>query len=550
MAAPVRVVPLGGLGEIGLNMLLIEQEGAAIAIDCGVLFPERPGLGIDLLLPDVSYLRERPGLLRGVVLTHGHEDHIGALARLLRDIPVPVFGPRFATALAAEKLRRDKVSAPLETVSPGTSFQVGPFTIEPIHVTHSIADSSALAIGTAQGTILHSGDFKFDRHPVDGRVSDLERIAEWGRRGVLLLLSDSTNVEHEGESGSETEVGPRIEELIRTTRGKVLVTTFASHLHRVQQVIDAAVRCGRRVAVAGRGFEDSTRLAGDLGYLRFPPGGLLSLDEAIESPPERLAILISGSQGEANSALARLSDGQYKQLKVGDGDGIILSSRIIPGNERSVQALLNRLAKRGASIHYGERAHVHVSGHAYRSELRTMIELCRPRYFVPVHGEFRHLDEHRRLAAESGIPLDHCFLLEDGDVLEIDDGGARTGERVIAGRVLVDGLGEGDIGLEVLRERRHLSEDGFVVAVLAIHQQTGEVTSGPELITRGVVREGESQEFLDDAKLAVLEKLREIAPESRADLLEVEDEVRRVLKKYFSKTRDRYPLIVPHIFEM
>jgi ribonuclease J len=281
-----------------------------------------------------------------------------------------------------------------------------------------------------------------------------------------------------------------------------------------------------------------------------PHGGFVTLDEAISGPPGRATILISGSQGEANSALARVSDGQFKQLKVEPGDGIVLSSRIIPGNERSVQALLNRLAKRGASIHYGLRAQVHVSGHAYREELRSLIQLVRPKYFVPVHGEFRHLEEHRKLAAETGLPLDHCVLLEDGDVLELDDGGLRTGERVIAGRVLVDGTGEGDIGLEVLRERRHLSEDGFVVAVLAIHQQTGEVTSGPELISRGVVREGESQEFLDDAKTAVLDKLREIPPESRADLLEVENEVRRVLKKYFAKTRDRYPLIVPHIFEM
>ncbi len=550
MPGSVRIVPLGGLGEVGLNMLLVEAEGAAIAIDCGVLFPERPGLGIDLLLPDFGYLRERPGLLRGVVVTHGHEDHIGAVPRLLAEFPVPVFGPRFATALAGEKLRRSGISAPLETITPGTSFTLGPFTIEPVHMTHSIVDSVALAIGTPQGTILHTGDFKIDPHPVDGRTADLARLAEWGARGVLLLLSDSTNVEHDGECGSESEVGPRIEELMREVPGRVLVTTFASHLHRVQQVIDASVACGRHVAVAGRGFEDSTRLAGDLGYLRFPAGGFLPLEEALCTAPGRVTVLVSGSQGEPNSALARLSDDQYKQLRVGPGDAVILSSRIIPGNERSVHALLNRLAKRGAAIHHGERARAHVSGHAYRDELRTMIRLARPKYFVPVHGEYRQLDEHRRLAADAGMPLDRCFLLEDGDVLEIVDGSARTGERVIAGRVLVDGTGEGEVDLEVLRERRHLSEDGFVVAVIAIHQQTGEVTSGPELITRGVLREGEDPGWLEEAKTAVGEKLREITPESRADLLEVEDEVRRVLKRYFSKVRGRRPLIVPHVFEM
>ena len=551
MPAAVRIVPLGGLGEVGLNMLLVESEGAAIAIDCGVLFPDRPGLGIDLMLPDVTYLRERPGLLRGVVLTHGHEDHIGALPRLLAEFPVPVFGPRFATLLAREKLRRANVSVPIEMVEPGVRVDVGPFGVEPIHMTHSIVDSVAVAITTPQGVIIPTGDFKIDPRPIDGRTSDLERLAEWGRRGVLLLLSDSTNAEHDGECGSESDVGPRMEELIRVVPGKVFVTTFASHLHRVQQVIDASAACGRRIAVAGRGFEDSTRLAGDIGYLRLPQGGFVSTDEAMRIDPRLLTVLISGSQGEPTSALSRLSDGQFKQLTVGEGDAVILSSRVIPGNERSVHSLLNRLAKRGAQIHTGDREGVHVSGHAYRDELRTMIQLVRPRFFVPVHGEYRHLTEHRRLAADTGlIPLDRCILLEDGDVLEIDDAGAHTGEKVVAGRVLVDGTGEGDVDFEVLHERRHLSEDGFVVAVIAIHQQTGEITSGPELITRGVLAGDGDQAYLDEAKSAVLAKLREITPESRADLLEVEDAVRRVLKKFFSKTRGRRPLIVPHVFEM
>lgn len=550
MASPVRIIPLGGLGEIGLNMMLIETEGAAIAIDCGVLFPERPGLGIDLLLPDVTYLRERPGLLRGVVLTHGHEDHIGALPRLLTEMPVPVFGPRLAIALATEKLRRNRISVPLETITPGTHFNVGPFTLEPIHMTHSIVDACALAITTPLGTILHTGDFKLDPRPVDGRTADVARLAEWGERGVLALLSDSTNVEHEGECGSESDVGPHLADLVRTTAGKVLVTTFASHVHRIQQVLDASEACGRRVCIAGRGFEDSTRLAGELGYLRFPQGGLVTLEDSYRMRPSEVTVLISGSQGEPTSALARLSDGQFKQLTITPGDAVILSARVIPGNERSVHALLNRLAKRGADIHHGDRVQIHVSGHAYRDELRTVIKLARPRYFVPVHGEYRQLDAHRRLAIEMGMAEDHCVLIEDGDVLEIDEGGVRRGERVVAGRVLVDGTGEGEVDLEVLRERRHLSEDGFVVAVIAIHQQTGEVTSGPELITRGVLRENEGPAYLDDAKSAVLEKLREITPESRADLLEVEDEVRRVLKRFFSKTRGRRPLIVPHIFEM
>ncbi len=550
MAGAVRIVPLGGLGEIGLNMLLVEADGAALAIDCGVLFPERPGLGIDLLLPDLTYLRERPGYLKGVVLTHGHEDHIGALPRLLEEMPVPVFGPRLAASLAEAKLRRNEIDATVEVLEPGTHFQVGPFEIEPIHVTHSIVDACALAIRTPQGVILHSGDFKIDPNPVDGRAADLARIGRWGDEGVLLLLSDSTNVEHDGVCGSESEVGPYIEEIMRQTPGRILVTTFASHLHRVQQVVDAADAAGRSVAVAGRGFEESTRLARELGYLRAPMGGFLSVKQAMALPASETAFLVTGSQGEPRAALSQTSEGRFKSLEIEPGDGIILSSRTIPGNERSVHALLNRFARLGATIHQGHDAHVHVSGHAYRDELREMIRLTRPRYFVPVHGEYRHLAAHRDLAAEMGIARDHIFVLEDGDVLEIDDAGARTGEKVPFGRVLVDGSGEGEIGLEVLRDRRHLSDGGFVVAVLAVNPKTGEVHADPEIVTRGLLREGEGAEVLDDARDLVMDTLRELTPESRADFLEVEDEVRRVLKRYFSRTRGQRPLIVPHIYEM
>jgi ribonuclease J len=550
LAGGVRIVPLGGLGEIGLNMMLIEAEGAAIAIDCGVLFPERPGLGIDLLLPDFTYLRERPGLLKGVVLTHGHEDHIGALPRLLDEMPVPVFGPRLAASLANAKLRRNGLDATVEVLDPGTRVQVGPFEIEPIHITHSIVDACALAIRTPQGVILHSGDFKIDPHPVDGRTADLDRIKEWGDEGVLLLLSDSTNVEHEGVCGSESAVGPHIEEIMRATPGRVLVTTFASHLHRVKQVVEAAEASGRSVAVAGRGFEDSTRLAMDLGYLKAPLGGFLSVNQAMALPASATAFLVTGSQGEPRAALSRASEGRFKALEVGPGDGIILSSRTIPGNERSVHALLNRFARLGANIHQGHDAHVHVSGHAYRDELREMIKIARPRYFLPVHGEYRHLAAHRDLAADMGIPRDHIFLLEDGDVLEIDDAGPRTGEKVPVGRVLVDGSGEGEIGLEVLRDRRHLSDGGFVVAVLAVNPTTGEIRAEPEIVTRGLLREGEGADVLDEARDIVLATLRELTPESRADFLEVEDEVRRSLKRYFSRERGQRPLIVPHIYEM
>lgn len=550
MAGSVRIVPLGGLGEIGLNMLLVESDGAAIAIDCGVLFPERPGLGIDLMLPDLTYLRERPGLLRGVVLTHGHEDHIGALPRLLEEIPVPVFGPRLAAALAQAKLRRAEMDHTIEVLEPGTRIQLGPFEVEPIHMTHSIVDACALAIKTPQGVILHSGDFKIDPTPVDGRKADLERIKHWGDKGVLLLLSDSTNVEHDGVCGSESDVGPHIEEIMRKTPGRVLVTTFASHLHRIQQVVDAADASGRSIAVAGRGFEDSTRLAGELGYLRSPQGGFLTVDQAMQLPASATALLVTGSQGEPRAALSRASEGRFKKLEVEPGDGVILSSRVIPGNERSVHRLLNRFAKLGATIHQGHDSEVHVSGHAYRDELREMIQIAQPKYFVPVHGEYRHLAAHRDLASDMGMPLDHIFLLEDGDVLELDAAGPKLGETVPVGRVLVDESREGEIGLEVLRDRRHLSDGGFVVAVIAVNPQTGEIRTEPELVTRGLLREGEGAEILEEARDAMMDQLRALTPESRADFLEVEDEVRRALKRYFSRERGQRPLIVPHIYEM
>ncbi|MDG2306177.1 MAG: ribonuclease J [Candidatus Binatia bacterium] len=550
MAGSVRIVPLGGLGEIGLNMLLVEADGGALAIDCGVLFPERPGLGIDLMLPDLTYLRERPGYLKGVVLTHGHEDHIGALPRLLEEMPVPVFGPRLAASLAGAKLRRRGIDHDIEVLEPGRHVQVGPFEIEPIHMTHSIADACALAIRTPQGIILHSGDFKIDPNPVDGRTADLNRITDWGKKGILLLLSDSTNVEHDGVCGSESDVGPHIEEIMHKTEGRVLITTFASHIHRIQQVVDAADAAGRSLAVAGRGFEDSTRLAGELGYLRAPQGGFLSLGQAMQLPANDIALLVTGSQGEPRAALSRASEGRFKNLDIAPGDGVILSSRVIPGNERSVHGLLNRFAKLGATIHQGHDSQVHVSGHAYKDELREMIQITKPKYFVPVHGEYRHLAAHRDLAADMGIPRDHIFLLEDGDVLELEDAGPVTGERVPVGRVLVDGSGEGEIGLEVLRDRRHLSDGGFVVAVLAVNPQTGEIHAAPEIVTRGLLREGEGPEVLDEARDAMMDQLRELTPESRADFLEVEDEVRRSLKRYFSRTRGQRPLIVPHIYEM
>jgi ribonuclease J len=547
---PLRIVPLGGLGEFGLNMMLVEHGDRAIAIDCGVMFPGADLLGIDLVIPDMTYLRERKTRLDAVVLTHAHEDHIGALPYVLKELGCPVYGTRLTLALLKHKLREHKLDAAnLREIAAGSPWTVGPFRLEGIRVTHSLMDCIALAIGTPLGTIIHTGDFKIDPTPVDGEMFDARKFSSYGDAGVLLLLSDSTNVEREGHTPSEREVGKGLEGIFRDARGKVFVATFASNIPRIQQVADISHRFGRKLVISGRNMLNNSEIATDLGYLRLPVPALTEGDRWQETAPNRLAFMTTGSQGEPLSALHRIALNDHPGIRIDPGDVVIFSSKIIPGNEKAIGTLINQLYRRGATVHYEKVSEVHVSGHASQEELKTMLRLTRPKYFVPVHGEFRHLVRHIELARGAGLPAENCLLLEDGEVLEVDGKGARKAAAVPAGKVFVDGKGVGDVEDIVIRDRRHLSEDGFVLAVMAIHQQTGDLVAGPDLVSRGLVRPDNGGEILDGAKRIVVETLGRVGREIRTDPEELKEEVRKALRHYFNKTLERRPVILPLIME-
>jgi ribonuclease J len=549
MSDALRVIPLGGLGEIGLNFLLLQYGDTAIAVDCGVMFPDEQMFGIDLAIPDLTYVRTTLGdRFKGIFLTHGHEDHIGALPYVLREFPVPIWGTPLTIGFVRSRLREHDLPATL-TVYGKEPVTLGPFTVQPYAMTHSIPDAVGLVIRTPVGTVVHTGDFKIDQTPLDGRLADLHRLAEAGDEGVLLLLSDSTNVEHAGVTPSERSVGGHLEQIFREAEGRVVVTTFSSHIHRMQQVIDQAVRFRRKVGLVGRSLTSHVATARDLDLLHVPDATLVDLGVLRDLPRREVALLTAGSQAEAASALVRIAMNMHKQVTLSPGDVVILSSRIIPGNERAISSLVNHLYRRGAVVHYGRNTPIHVSGHASQEELKLVLNLVRPRHFVPVHGEYRHLVRHLHLARDVGVPADGLHLLENGDVLEIGPDGARQGERVPAGRVLVDGKGVGEVGDVVLRDRRHLSEDGLVLAVLAIAQQSGELVAGPDLVSRGVVGDEVSREVFEAARGEILLALDAINPESRTDPAEVKEEVRKALRRYF-KRLDRRPVILPFVLEM
>lgn len=544
----LRVIPLGGLGEIGLNLLLLEYGDTAVAVDCGVMFPDEQMLGVDVAIPDLSYVRTLGPRFTAIFLTHGHEDHIGALPYVLSEFDVPVYGTPLTIGFVRSRLREHDLRGTL-AVYESEPIRVGPFTVEPFAVTHSIPDSVGLIVRTPVGTLVHTGDFKVDQTPLDGRLPDLRRLAEVGDEGVLLLMSDSTNVEHAGVTPSERSVGVHLEQIFREADGRVVVTTFSSHIHRMQQVIDLAVRHGRKVGLVGRSLTSHIATARDLGLLHVADGTFVDLAVLRDLPRREVALITAGSQAEAASALVRIAMNMHKQVTLSPGDVVVLSSRVIPGNERAISRLVNHLYRRGAIVHYGRNTPIHVSGHASQEELKLILNLVRPRHFVPVHGEYRHLVRHLQLAREVGVPADGCHLLEDGDVLELAADGAGRAERVPAGRVFVDGKGIGEVGDVVLRDRRHLSEDGLVLAVLAIAQQSGDLVAGPDLVSRGVVAEEASPEVFEGARSVILEALEGINPESRTDPAEVKEEVRKALRRYF-KRMDRRPVILPFVLEM
>ncbi len=548
----LKIIPLGGLGEIGLNMTVFEYGDDIIVVDCGLMFPEPYMLGIDMVIPDISYLRERSDKVRGILLTHGHEDHIGALPFVLEDLSPPIYGTALTLGLVRERLKEYNLDSKTElcVVKPRDTVSLGSFAVEFIRVSHSIVDGCALAIRTPEGVVIHTGDFKLDQTPVDNEPTDLGTFSRYGDDGVLALMSDSTNIEREGYTLSEKLVGDAFEEIFPRCGGRIIVAAFSSNIHRVQQVVDAAARCGRKVLLNGRSMLGNVQIARELGYLQIPDGLLIDLKELPRLPKEEVCMITTGSQGEPMSSLTRIAMDDHKQIKVENGDTVILSSRFIPGNEKTISDLINHLYRRGAEVYYEKVSEVHVSGHASQEELKLILNIVKPRYFIPIHGEYRHLVKHARLAQNVGIDPERCILAVNGDIIAFSDGrGGITGS-VEAGRVFVDGKGIGDVGEVVLKDRKHLSQDGMVIVIIAINQTTGEIIYGPDIITRGFVFEDESQEFLDETKKVVLDTLATVNVEVLGDWNEVKMEVRRILRRFFNKTIERRPVILPVILEI
>jgi len=532
-------------------MMLVECGDDVIAVDCGLMFPDDDLPGIDYVIPDFSYaLAKREGF-RGVVLTHGHEDHIGALPYLLKSARVPVYATPLTQALVAEKLREHGLGDQVElrTMRPRTPFTLGPFTVEPIRVTHSIADGMGLAIGTPAGTIVHTGDFKLDPSPLDGEPADTARFAELGEQGVAVLCSDSTNVDRPGHTRSEIEVGAALAERFDAATGRIILATFASHIHRIQQVLMLAAARDRHVALLGRSMERNVAIAAELGYLTLPPGLLRPLEELVRLPLERQVILSTGSQGEPNSALALMAADEHKYVRVAPGDLVVISARVIPGNERTVGRVINALYRLGAEVLYDDNAFVHVSGHASQEDLKRMLKLTSPRYFVPVHGEYRHLLGHARLAAGAGLDAERIFLIEDGTGLEVTPTTARVIPGYPTGRVLVDGTGVGDIGAVVLRDRQILADDG-VIAVAVTFDRSGALVAGPEVASRGVVYVKENEAFLDHVRSVVRSALAERPAGEPWDRDAIAGRVRTAVRQLVNQRVQRKPIVLPIILEV
>ncbi len=549
----VRLIPLGGLGEVGKNMMVVECNNDMLVIDAGLMFPEDEMLGIDLVLPDFTYLRKNKDKVKGIVLTHGHEDHIGALPYLLRQINAKVYGTRLTLGLIKVKLEEFGLgkSTKLVEIHPKNAVNIGCFRLEFFRMSHSIPDGVGLAIHTPAGLIVHSGDFKLDQTPIDGNIIEFDKISTFREKGVLALLSDSTNAEMEGFTPSERVVGENLRKIFERAKGRIIVASFASHIHRIQQVIDTAHKFGRKIAVTGKSMANNVEIAGELGYLKVPKKMIIHPAEMKKYSQKQICVLSTGSQGEPLSALARMANHEHKWIDVGEGDTVIISASAVPGNEKSIFQTIDRLFRCGADVYYESISGVHVSGHGAQEELKLLINMVRPEYFVPIHGEYRHLKHHAALALELGIPKNNIFIANNGDVIEFDgNGSARMKERVTAGEVLVDGLGVGDIGDVVLRDRQQLASDGILIVVVTIDKQTGRLVAAPDLVTRGFVYVKESGELLDEAKDHVVATLERTAAGSITDWAVLKADVRRALSSYIYDKIKRRPMIMPIIVEV
>jgi len=548
----LTAIPLGGLGEFGMNMMALRLGDDIIVIDAGMMFPESELLGVDLVIPDISYLKQNRSHVRAIVLTHGHEDHIGALPYILRDLNVPVYGTRFTLALVKKRLDEAGLleSTTLREVLPGRLVEIGPYEIEFISVTHSTVDCVALAIRTPLGVIIHTGDFKIDQTPVDGAPFDLHTFAKYGSEGVLALFSDSTNVERPGFTPSERAIVPRIEELCRSAPRRVILSCFASSVHRIQQVIDIASRVNRKVAFVGRSMVDNVEIAHSLELLRIPDGIVVRPQDIRSFDPRRIIILASGSQAEPMSSLSRIAVDNHRFVSVDENDSVILSARIIPGNEKSIFRMLDHMFRRRALVYYDNSAGmIHVSGHGSQEEEKLMLQLVKPKYFIPVHGEYRHLFRHAALAHQLGAVSEEILLVEDGQSIEFTEGGARRRDAVTAGRVLVDSGSLEEIEEVVIRDRKHLSEDGVVVPIIAIDKHTGKLESQPEIVTRGLMSDN-GQELIVGAREVLMKTVSESSAEENSDWGVIKEKIRVDLKRYISKQTSKRPLILPVILEI
>jgi ribonuclease J len=546
----LKIIPLGGLGEFGMNCLALRYENDIIVIDAGLMFPESELLGVDIVVPDISYLVENKSLVRAIILTHGHEDHIGGLPWILSELKVPVYATEFTLAYVEGKLEEHHLLDEIELVeiAPKEKFTLGPFTIEPIRVTHSLVDCVALAIETPAGIVIHTGDFKIDLSPLDAHAFDLHTFAEYGKRGVLALLQDSTNVERTGYTPSERAVIPRLDEVFSQTKKKLFFTCFSSSIFRIRIALELARKHGRKVAIIGRSMMESSEIAQDLGYIDVPPGLIIQPGQMRDYPADQLMLLISGTQGEPMSALSRAAVDNHKHAHVDAGDTVVMSSRIIPGNEKGIFRVIDHLCRREAIVICDDGASglIHVSGHGSQEELRLLINLVRPKFFIPVHGDYRNLQKHARLAMETGA-VEHAMVIEDGDVLELDKTDARKKDKVTAGRVLIDSGSSIDVVEDlVIKDRRILSEDGIVLAVLAINKRTGKVEQAPEVVMRGFG----GADITEQARDTVMKTLDGLSTEQKSDYGMVKEKVRADLKRLIQKSTGRRPMIMPVIMEI
>lgn len=547
----VQIIPLGGLGEIGKNMTVFRYGDDMILVDAGLMFPEDDMLGIDLVIPDITYLLENKDKLKGIFLTHGHEDHIGALPYVMKQIDVPVYGTALTLGILQGRLKENGVgSENLHTIKPGDKITAGAFKMDFIRVNHSIPDAVAIAINTPIGTIIHTGDFKIDHTPVDGQVTEFNKFAEYGDRGVLALLADSTNAERPGFTPSEKMVGKTFDDEFRYAKNRIIVATFSSNVHRIQQVIDAAMKYDRKVAVIGRSMVNVVSIAKELGYLKAPEGEIIDIDETHNYTPDKIVIITTGSQGEPMSALTRMAMSDHKKVDIMPGDTVIISATPIPGNEKLVSRTIDHLYKLGAEVIYEKSNGVHVSGHASQEEIKLMHNLVRPKFFMPVHGEYRHLIKHANLAKSLGIPKENIVIGENGSVIELTKNSIAITGKVPSGKVLVDGLGVGDVGNIVLRDRRQLSQDGIMIVVVTIDKESCRVVSGPDIVSRGFVYVREAEGLMDEARDKVQQALERCEDNGVSEWSTIKSTVRDSLGRFLYERTRRRPMILPIIMEI